>query len=117
MSFPLTHGYFRFFFNVTATTEIYTLSLHDALPILAVVGGGGQAELATVHERAAMPVPAALAWPAAGGRSEEHTSELQSPDHLVCRLLLEKKNFPRDKTCGDGLTANALRLLESVGVS
>src|SRR5258708_24375631 len=80
-----------FFFNDTATTEIYTLSLHDALPI----------SKHSAHHR----------WPAARGvpvprprharhhrpqrrrcpRSEEHTSELQSPDHLVCRLLLEKK--------------------------
>src|SRR5258708_28194266 len=73
-----------FFFNDTATTEIYTLSLHDALPICqrpqAVVAAGAvllhQAQLAEAHQV---------------GRSEEHTSELQSPDHLVCRLLLEKK--------------------------
>src|SRR5215216_3212937 len=72
-----------FFFNVTATTEIYTLSLHDALPIS--LGG---------ETRSCRPVPCGVG---AGngveprGRSEEHTSELQSPDHLVCRLLLEKK--------------------------
>src|SRR6266496_6562287 len=71
-----------FFFNDTATTEIYTLSLHDALPIqpacaaAAQVGGG----------------PARTAAPSApSGRSEEHTSELQSRRDLVCRLLLEKK--------------------------
>src|SRR2546429_969882 len=66
-----------FFFNDTATTEIYTLSLHDALPIF----------------RAAVP-PSAAVWPPrppAFCRSEEHTSELQSRLHLVCRLLLEKK--------------------------
>src|SRR6266496_6785986 len=66
-----------FFFNDTATTEIYTLSLHDALPIC------GRA--AARHR----------CWPcsraAAGRRSEEHTSELQSRRDLVCRLLLEKK--------------------------
>src|SRR5574341_2508582 len=67
-----------FFFNDTATTEIYTLSLHDALPISSwagrswVTGRGWRG--------AARP-----------GRSEEHTSELQSPTNLVCRLLLEKK--------------------------
>src|SRR5215208_8320952 len=68
--------FFFFFFNDTATTEIYTLSLHDALPISS---------------------PCRAAWRAAVGpwytsiRSEEHTSELQSRGHLVCRLLLEKK--------------------------
>src|SRR2546425_9525920 len=73
--------YFFFFFNDTATTEIYTLSLHDALPILG------------------WPGPASPADPgrAARGRdprSEEHTSELQSLAYLVCRLLLEKKKNP-----------------------
>src|SRR5258708_24844106 len=71
-----------FFFNDTATTEIYTLSLHDALPIYRACAtfdecrcrGIGQARQRGDVER-----------------SEEHTSELQSPDHLVCRLLLEKK--------------------------
>src|SRR2546422_7920542 len=80
------HGPF-FFFNDTATTEIYTLSLHDALPISRLVVG--IAALACL-----LPTPVALA----DGeevvviyRSEEHTSELQSRLHLVCRLLLEKK--------------------------
>src|SRR5258708_15129621 len=73
---------FFFFFNDTATTEIYTLSLHDALPIsdqlcLAYNGGSYRWVYVPVKEN---PL-----------RSEEHTSELQSPDHLVCRLLLEKK--------------------------
>src|SRR5574337_2162504 len=69
--------FFFFFFNDTATTEIYTLSLHDALPIL--------------------PLSCALKYGENGqfyavyNRSEEHTSELQSPLNLVCRLLLEKK--------------------------
>src|SRR6266581_5900016 len=69
---------FFFFFNDTATTEIYTLSLHDALPILPMAAPGRR------------PL---IAHPAPGPRtrSEEHTSELQSPVHLVCRLLLEKK--------------------------
>src|ERR1039457_1732357 len=66
-----------FFFNDTATTEIYTLSLHDALPICRLDWHG------PVHPRQA---PATRA-----DRSEEHTSELQSPCNLVCRLLLEKK--------------------------
>src|SRR5687768_17845588 len=68
-----------FFFNDTATTEIYTLSLHDALPISWV-------------PRPAPPPPAARRpRRRRRGRSEEHTSELQSRLHLVCRLLLEKK--------------------------
>src|SRR5207244_13150618 len=69
-----------FFFHAPSTTEIYTLSLHDALPICPPV---------SEHrlERTGHPCRRA------GGRSEEHTSELQSPDHLVCRLLLEKKNY------------------------
>src|SRR5574341_2623955 len=74
--------FFFFFFNDTATTEIYTLSLHDALPILlpwsecnSISRGGDRRTSA---------------------RSEEHTSELQSPTNLVCRLLLEKK---KKKNC------------------
>src|SRR3712207_8242087 len=94
-----------FFFNDTATTEIYTLSLHDALPISGIdvepgrgqaqpqvdrpaaelgrgrqLGGAGQRLLAQVYGRGP-----------AEERSEEHTSELQSRQYLVCRLLLEKK--------------------------
>src|SRR5258708_39252877 len=72
-----------FFFNDTATTEIYTLSLHDALPICSAADGAADV-------RSVMPTGAARGNGAAA-RSEEHTSELQSPDHLVCRLLLEKK--------------------------
>src|SRR6266581_9609434 len=73
-------SFLLFFFNDTATTEIYTLSLHDALPIR------GQRATRVVHEpKELRDVPALLL------RSEEHTSELQSPVHLVCRLLLEKK--------------------------
>src|SRR5450432_4938116 len=67
-----------FFFNDTATTEIYTLSLHDALPIL-----GGCRDDACV--------PQTKVFQGAKHRSEEHTSELQSRSDLVCRLLLEKK--------------------------
>src|SRR5262245_64223111 len=73
-----------FFFNDTATTEIYTLSLHDALPILR-----------RPRHRGRSPAPGGGAWTLGGAvvplRSEEHTSELQSLRHLVCRLLLEKK--------------------------
>src|SRR5947209_9960361 len=82
-----------FFFNDSATPEIYTLSLHDALPICdAAVAAGGQVE----H----------LVFPGVGGqrpamagrcRSEEHTSELQSRQYLVCRLLLEKKKSVRQR--------------------
>src|SRR5258708_28212788 len=91
MHSPLLFSFF--FFNDTATTEIYTLSLHDALPISAQ--GPGRAEHLVLHRRRwqqhhAEHGPAADR-PQAPRRSEEHTSELQSPDHLVCRLLLEKK--------------------------
>src|SRR3990170_8444215 len=75
--------FFFFFFNDTATTEIYTLSLHDALPISRRhLRRGCCRDRGRRHRD----------HPSADGvRSEEHTSELQSPDHLVCRLLLEKK--------------------------
>src|SRR2546430_13409623 len=70
-----------FFFNDTATTEIYTLSLHDALPI----------SFGSKRSRICLPRGATCSrWPLTG-RSEEHTSELQSQSNLVCRLLLEKK--------------------------
>src|SRR5256885_13242563 len=72
-----------FFFNDTATTEIYTLSLHDALPISDPVAGIGVAVPRLAH--------AARVDQGRPLRSEEHTSELQSPCNLVCRLLLEKK--------------------------
>src|ERR1035438_1340463 len=70
-----------FFFNDTATTEIYTLSLHDALPIYKQTGV--RTDQVKCH-----PPPDTLGL---SNRSEEHTSELQSLRHLVCRLLLEKK--------------------------
>src|SRR6266700_7556076 len=74
---------FFFFFNDTATTEIYTLSLHDALPIS--------------HTVVCLRSP--CHWPAfpTRTRSEEHTSELQSRENLVCRLLLEKKKKNENK--------------------
>src|SRR5947209_20444862 len=74
-----------FFFNDTATTEIYTLSLHDALPIYHQRGQHGEADLLDTLLHAQRQVAARYA------RSEEHTSELQSRQYLVCRLLLEKK--------------------------
>src|SRR3712207_9296057 len=85
----------RSFFNDTATTEIYTLSLHDALPISIKPSPSSRAAT-----RATLDHPDRLAAQAAGlqvllfvitTRSEEHTSELQSRQYLVCRLLLEKK--------------------------
>src|SRR5258708_35246931 len=79
--------YFFFFFNDTATTEIYTLSLHDALPICTKERYCGK--LSCFRMPAFTYGPDRT--PADRKRSEEHTSELQSPDHLVCRLLLEKK--------------------------
>src|SRR3712207_8802856 len=85
-------GYFLlFFFNDTATTEIYTLSLHDALPISGGVGGRHlEPEDLAQQAGRGVAVKAALAI-VHRRRSEEHTSELQSRQYLVCRLLLEKK--------------------------
>src|SRR2546430_17250304 len=76
-----------FFFNDTATTEIYTLSLHDALPISR--SNGTSSTCSTCSTAAGATT---TRWPASRPpRSEEHTSELQSQSNLVCRLLLEKK--------------------------
>src|SRR3989442_6764905 len=75
-----------FFFNDTATTEIYTLSLHDALPILTPGHDAG-----AKHVRVGRAAGERAAQQLLHLRSEEHTSELQSRPHLVCRLLLEKK--------------------------
>src|SRR2546429_1256434 len=88
-----------FFFNDTATTEIYTLSLHDALPISS--SRSARRAGRTSSARASRPrTSRSGAAPSSSGtrstpsrRSEEHTSELQSRLHLVCRLLLEKKNY------------------------
>src|SRR2546422_8804411 len=77
-----------FFFNDTATTEIYTLSLHDALPISFISAGYISLCWPAAEGKRQAPHRRAAAKPA---RSEEHTSELQSRLHLVCRLLLEKK--------------------------
>src|SRR3712207_9374303 len=93
-----------FFFNDTATTEIYTLSLHDALPIFDQADG----QVLVVRERLLRAARGALLHGQQGprpgaaaarvetqvlARSEEHTSELQSRQYLVCRLLLEKKQI------------------------
>src|SRR3989442_2393395 len=76
-----------FFFNDTATTEIYTLSLHDALPIFLTELDGGMSNPAYAEtKQSLLDLIDNLSV-----RSEEHTSELQSRPHLVCRLLLEKK--------------------------
>src|SRR2546430_4393645 len=86
--------YLFFFFNDTATTEIYTLSLHDALPIYDLQRHRRLVELGPVRPRVGEPdhlvrrVAVVVQHPL---RSEEHTSELQSQSNLVCRLLLEKK--------------------------
>src|SRR5437667_12676722 len=82
--------YFFFFFNDTATTEIYTLSLHDALPIWFSIGH----DRLELSERAPLDSgcsPTLRRFQRRRHRSEEHTSELQSHHDLVCRLLLEKK--------------------------
>src|SRR5438876_11929639 len=89
------HLHISFFFNAPATTEIYTLSLHDALPIS--FKGEVFCKPLIIY-RFSLPASAALSprflmQPSAWPRSEEHTSELQSPVHLVCRLLLEKKKL------------------------
>src|SRR2546430_5524015 len=88
-----------FFFNDTATTEIYTLSLHDALPIYPVALRRSVGRLRRLRLRILKPVSGRRARGRRRGavpnhrgfRSEEHTSELQSQSNLVCRLLLEKK--------------------------
>src|SRR3712207_9072988 len=85
-----------FFFNDTATTEIYTLSLHDALPILLAAGATG---VLWARSYSAPPggqdrvtwLDGADRYTLRSERSEEHTSEIQSRQYLVCRLLLEKK--------------------------
>src|SRR5438309_9162006 len=85
-----------FFFTDTATTEIYTLSLHDALPIFSTLAGTGAPGFSGdggPAAKAQLKQPHSIAFDP--DRSEEHTSELQSQFHLVCRLLLEKKKINR----------------------
>src|SRR5438046_6942627 len=85
-----------FFFNDTATTEIYTLSLHDALPI----SSGGRSSFISapsIQVRTACCKRAGEEEMMNDERSEEHTSELQSLTNLVCRLLLEKKKKKKEK--------------------
>src|SRR5260221_7966680 len=128
-------SYFFFFFNDTATTEIYTLSLHDALPIC----GGGSPHQRLVpfysdYRHAGLkPLSPVVSTDAGyttlavngrclhllafqGPRSEEHTSELQSHSDLVCRLLLEKKKKknkynPFTPMCNKALSRNTRRSL------
>src|SRR5256885_3097341 len=106
---------FFFFFNDTATTEIYTLSLHDALPISILLYSDpvlpsqvllvapAESDLQPIEEGADLAADIANTRKAIGSRSvlvmrsEEHTSELQSPCNLVCRLLLEKKKQRRSE--------------------
>src|SRR5260221_3816338 len=85
-----------FFFNDTATTEIYTLSLHDALPISPssrIASGWNCRSIGPPVGRCVRGISGNAA------RSEEHTSELQSHSDLVCRLLLEKKKTKQLRTC------------------
>src|SRR5437867_10120184 len=99
-----------FFFNDAATTEIYTLSLHDALPISAFLRHARErghpviTDVSMMHDGANPP------------RSEEHTSELQSPYDLVCRLLLEKKKKPTRRLF-DRTSYPSLHSLRRVGTS
>src|SRR2546429_3067361 len=92
-----------FFFNDTATTEIYTLSLHDALPIYQYIDD-------IAKQVGKVDIILDAAGPLAKERSEEHTSELQSRLHLVCRLLLEKKKRGLARAVGadDGADSAAL---------
>src|SRR2546430_12778464 len=107
MSFVVTsirHLSSFFFFNDTATTEIYTLSLHDALPISTQKHSYAKPSpsLSPAHISPA-PSSCRLQEPRffenAAPRSEEHTSELQSQSNLVCRLLLEKKKIREERSC------------------
>src|SRR2546428_9048499 len=100
LNLTLRDIYIFFFFNDTATTEIYTLSLHDALPIyMQQLAVDGVALVPGVQRGAVAARPTYRFH-----RSEEHTSELQSRSDLVCRLLLEKKkkhtrHRPRSTSC------------------
>src|SRR3989441_2583657 len=85
--------FFFFFFNDTATTEIYTLSLHDALPISV-----GREPMTEAGKREIVWRPTKEYVERSRIRSEEHTSELQSLAYLVCRLLLEKKKKKKSST-------------------
>src|SRR5690348_17794884 len=105
----------HFFFNDTATPEIYTLSLHDALPICTAASEDFDdwdraiaVNLGGVVNGTKVIVPII--------RSEEHTSELQSPVHLVCRLLLEKKKKQRAPTASISKESPAITGLVEMGI-
>src|SRR5256885_13309615 len=108
--------FFFFFFNDTATTEIYTLSLHDALPIFAAarksVLGKQRTPSSVARGRSAPRASAATS----GTRSEEHTSELQSPCNLVCRLLLEKKKKEDREIDDDSKIRNSVTIIQCCNV-
>src|SRR2546421_8373272 len=89
--------FFFFFFNDTATTEIYTLSLHDALPIWTRTATAASSSFP--FRRKSLATSGSRSWFSGPpwDRSEEHTSELQSRSDLVCRLLLEKKKKKKKK--------------------
>src|SRR5687767_15344089 len=89
MTIPLSIIMIVFFFNDAATTEIYTLSLHDALPICTAAPHTSTSIATSIQPTFATQI-ANFGWIEV--RSEEHTSELQSLAYLVCRLLLDKKN-------------------------
>src|SRR5207302_9189837 len=97
-----------FLFTAPASPDIYTLSLHDALPISLVAAqsprvaerGGGCRVLPRHGEGGPVPGRGLRLHPERRGRSEEHTSELQSRENLVCRLLLEKKNDNKNIVAG-----------------
>src|SRR3712207_7882918 len=101
---------YLFFFNDTATTEIYTLSLHDALPISCRSRSDSRSRSPTGSWTPS--IPSAPVWSSrrstsacpSAARSEEHTSELQSRQYLVCRLLLEKKKNSQTLACTKHIT-------------
>src|SRR2546426_7298577 len=104
-----------FFFNDTATTEIYTLSLHDALPISQQRCGAQECEPAHRADRERRAEHASQVA-VGGARSEEHTSELQSPCNLVCRLLLEKKKKAQtDEQQAEAMTGPQRVIMQAVG--
>src|SRR3989449_4459971 len=105
---PISFSSF-FFFNDTATTEIYTLSLHDALPISSSGPPPGGSRSPAARATASPGARAAAHRPRPAARSEEHTSELQSRLHLVCRLLLEKKKLRTNYACRDKSSQQSLR--------
>ena len=91
-----TDSCYFFFFNDTATTEIYTLSLHDALPISGRMAIAGRVKVVHTSSVAGKLEHRWVSRKDLAVRSEEHTSELQSLTNLVCRLLLEKKKKTTD---------------------